>query len=169
MTEEGDHMGGGAMPEAGGGRKRKRALDANINVVPAIDLLSCCISFLLVTAVWTQISRLQAAPMGNGDTPDTQPQKALTVTLTIGERGYVLATSAGSQVEIPLAGRSSDGGVRYDRRGLEDRLKKLKTDFPDQSAITVAADDAVIYAELVHAIDACVGAGLANVSVMGAG
>jgi biopolymer transport protein ExbD len=163
-------MGGGAMPDGGGGgRKKKRALDANVNVVPAIDLLSCCITFLLVTAVWTQISRLQATPMGNGESPETEPQKTLTVTLTIGDRGYVLATSAGPQVEIPVAGRTSDGAVKYDVKGLEERLKKLKAEFPDQSAITVAADDAVVYAELVHAIDACVGAGLANVSVMGAG
>jgi biopolymer transport protein TolR len=51
-------MGGGAMPEQGGGGKRKKkSLDAIINVVPAIDLLSCLITFLLYTAVWTQISR----------------------------------------------------------------------------------------------------------------
>jgi biopolymer transport protein TolR len=162
-------MGGGAMPEGGGGKRKRRALDATVNVVPAIDLLSCCISFLLFTAVWTQISRLQTTPMGNGPAVETQPTKSLTVTLVIGERGYVLATSAGAQVEIPLAGRSSDGTVLYDVKGLAERLKKLKSEFPDQAAITVAADDAVLYADLVHTIDACVGAGLANVSVMGAG
>jgi hypothetical protein len=32
----------------------------------------------------------------------------------------------------------------------------------------VAADDTVLYADLVHAIDACIGAGLSNVAVMGA-
>jgi len=162
-------MGGGAMPQGGGGRRNKKALDANVNVVPAIDLLSCCISFLLVTAVWTQISRLQTAPMGNGPPEETQQTKSLTVTLTIGERGYVLATSAGAQIEIPATGRGADGGVAYDVRSLEERLKKLKAEFPDQSAITVAADDAVLYADLVHAVDACVGVGLANISIMGAG
>lgn len=162
-------MGGGAMPEGGGGKRKRRALDATVNVVPAIDLLSCCISFLLFTAVWTQIGRLQAAPMGSGPAAETQPTKSLTVTLVIGERGYVLATSAGAQIEIPLAGRSGDGTVLYDLKGLAERLKKLKSEFPDQAAITVAAEDAVLYADLVHTIDACVGAGLANVSVMGAG
>ena len=160
-------MGGTSLPE-GGGKKHKRALDATVNVVPAIDLLSCCISFLLFTAVWTQISRLQTAPIGNGPPAETQPVKSLTVTLTMGERGYVLATSAGAAVEIPALGRDG-AAVQYDVKGLAERLKKLKTDFPDQAAITVAADDAVLYADLVHTIDACVGAGLANVSVMGAG
>jgi biopolymer transport protein TolR len=162
-------MGGGAMPEGGGPKRKRRSLDANVNVVPAIDLLSCCISFLLFTAVWTQISRLQAAPMGNGPAAETQPTKSLTVTVVINERGYVLATSAGAQIEIPIAGRSGDGTVHYDVRGLTERLKKLKSEFPDQAAITVAAEDAVVYADLIHTIDACVGAGLANVSVMGAG
>jgi len=162
-------MGGGAMPEGGGRGRKRRTLDVTVNVVPAIDLLSCCISFLLFTAVWTQISRLQTSPTGSGSPTETQPTKALTVTVTIGERGYVLATSAGAQIEIPLAGRAGDGAAAYDLKTLTDRLKKLKTEFPDQAAITVAADDAVVYADLVHTIDACVGVGLANVSVMGAG
>src|SRR3990172_10411580 len=145
-------MGGGAMPQGGGSKRKRRALDATINVVPAIDLLSCCISFLLFTAVWTQISRLQAAPMGNGPPAETQPTKSLTVTVMIGERGYVLATSAGAQIEIPLAGRASDGAILYDVKGLTERLKKLKTEFPDQAAVTVAAEDAVAYTDLLPTI-----------------
>lgn len=159
-------MAGGAMPEAGG--KKKRSLDATINVVPAIDLLSCCIAFLLFTAVWTQIARLQAAPVGAG-IPETPTEKSLTVTVTIGEKGFVLATSAGAAIEIPAVGRQQGGEVQYDLKTLEERLKKLKGEFPDQAAITVAADDGVLYADLVHAIDVCVGAGLSNVSIMGAG
>jgi biopolymer transport protein ExbD len=162
-------MGAVGIPHGGGGKKARRALDATLNVVPAIDLLACCISFLLFTAVWTQVARLQVNPMGNGAPPEIAPGKTLTVTLTIGERGYVLATSAGAQIEIPAANRAADGTVEYDLKGLADRLKKLKSEFPDQAAVTVAAADAVLYADLVHAIDACLGAGLSNVSVMGAG
>jgi biopolymer transport protein TolR len=43
---------------AGGGSSRRRSLDADINLVPFIDLLSMCICFLLMTAVWTQIGSL---------------------------------------------------------------------------------------------------------------
>ncbi len=160
-------MGAVAIPEGGGGKRTRRSLDATLNVVPAIDLLACCISFLLFTAVWTQVSRLQVAPVGTG-APEAQPQKTLTVTLTVGPRGYVLATSAGAPIEIPATGKAADGTPQYDNKGLVERLKKLKSDFPDQSAVTVATDDAVIYSDLVHTIDACIGAGLSNVSVMGA-
>ena len=163
-------MGGGGMPDQGGGGKRKKkSLDAVINVVPAIDLLSCCITFLLYTAVWTQISRLQVQQLGMGapEPPQVEQQKTLVVTLAVGERGYALSTSAGGAFEIPGLGRNADGTVRYDLKALGDRLKQLKGDYPDASAVTVSAEDTVAYGDLVQVIDACIGAGLASVSVTG--
>src|SRR5512141_96535 len=132
--------GGGGMPDqGGGGKKKKKALDATINVVPAIDLLSCCITFLLYTAVWTQISRLQVQQLGTGapEPPTGEVQKTLLVTLTMGERGFNVATSAGSSVDIPSLGRDGEGRTRFDLKALGDNLKVLKGNNPDASAITV--------------------------------
>jgi biopolymer transport protein TolR len=163
-------MGGGAMPEqGGGGKRRKKSLDAVINVVPAIDLLSCCISFLLFTAVWTQIARLQVQQLGSG-APEPQveeTQKQLMVTLAMGERGFHLSTSAGLTPEIPALGRDDAGAVKFDLKGLAERLKGLKSDNPEAAAITVSAEDTVAYGDLVHVIDTCLGAGLLAVSVTG--
>ncbi len=162
-------MSGGAMPEEGGGKKKKKSLDAVINVVPAIDLLSCCITFLLYTAVWTQISRLQVMQLGTGaPEPTTAEQKqTLLVTLAMGERGFNLSTSSGSSVDIPSLGRDADGKIRFDLKALGDQLKQLKSGFPDASSITVSAEDTVSYGDLVQVIDTCVGSGLAAVSVTG--
>src|SRR5512142_285631 len=124
-------MGGGGMPEeGGGGKKKKKSLDAVINVVPAIDLLSCCITFLLYTAVWTQISRLQVQQLGTGapEIEQTEQQKQLLVTLAMGERGFNLSTSAGLSLDIPSLGRGQDGIVRYDLKVLGDKLKQLKSE-----------------------------------------
>ncbi len=164
-------MAGGAMPEAGGGRgRKKKALDAVVNVVPAIDLLSCCIAFLLFTAVWTQISRLQAQQMGpSGPPPTAEQQKQLQVTVSLTEKGMFLTTSAGMSLDIPSLGRSPDGGPVYDVKTLAQKLKQLKTEYPDQSAVTVASEDSVLYADLVKVIDTCVGAGLSAVAVTAAG
>jgi biopolymer transport protein ExbD len=163
-------MSGGAMPEqGGGGRKKKKALDANINVVPAIDLLSCCIAFLLYTAVWTQISRLQVQQLGTGAPETTSPdqqQKALAVTLAVGERGMALLVGDASY-DIPSLGRSAEGTVMQDLKALNTRLKAVKGEFPDQGAIIVTAEDTVPYGDLVHVIDACLAAGLMQVSVSG--
>ena len=161
-------MGGGGMPEEGGsGKKKKKSLDAVINVVPAIDLLSCCITFLLYTAVWTQISRLQVQQFGAGapEPVQTEQQKTLMVTLAVGERGMNLSTSGGLSVDIPLD--RAGGEVKQDYRALSERLKTLKSQHPEAAAVTVAAEDTVNYGDLVHVIDACMGQGLVSVSVTG--
>jgi len=147
-----------------GGRGRRRSLDLTINVVPAIDLLSCCITFLLVTAVWTQIARLQVSQYGSGPQSGGQ-RSAVTITLRLSPTGHVLQLSTGQDITVPATGKPGD--VRPDYAALAARLAELKQRFPDQSAITVAAEDTVPYAELVHTIDACVGAGLASVAVTG--
>jgi biopolymer transport protein TolR len=161
-------MGGGGMPEEGGGGKRKKkSLDAVINVVPAIDLLSCCITFLLYTAVWTQISRLQVQQFGAGapEPPAAEQKITQIVTLAVGERGMNLSTSGGLSLDIPLERAGSE--VRQDYKSLSDKLKQLKGDYPETAAITVSAEDTVSYGDLVQVIDTCVGQGLVSVSVTG--
>ena len=48
---------GVSMPAPQSGRKKP--VDAELNLVPFIDLLVCCICFLLITAVWTKMAQLQ--------------------------------------------------------------------------------------------------------------
>jgi biopolymer transport protein TolR len=160
-------MGGGAMPEQGGGKKGKKALDAVINVVPAIDLLSCCITFLLYTAVWTQISRLQVQQFGSGapEPPAGEQQKALLVTLAVGEQGMNLTTTAGLNVDIPV--ERVGGEAHQDLKTLGEKLKQLHADYPEATSVTVSSEDTIPYGDLVQVIDACVGEGLVSVSVTG--
>ncbi|HVV52020.1 MAG TPA: hypothetical protein VHO06_20295 [Polyangia bacterium] len=40
---------------------------AELNLVPYIDLLTCTVAFLLITAVWTQLARLEVRQRGRGD------------------------------------------------------------------------------------------------------
>ena len=83
-------MGGIAV---GGGHGGKKSLDSEIPLVPFIDLLLCCIMFLLVTAVWNKLARLNAnqqqpgaqAPM---DAPP--PEERIRLFLQIKNTGYVL-------------------------------------------------------------------------------
>ena len=159
-------MGGGAMPE-GGGKRGKKALDAVINVVPAIDLLSCCITFLLYTAVWTQISRLQVQQFGSGapEPPAGEQQKALLVTLSVGESGIRLTTTAGEDSDIPAQRVGTE--IHQDLKTLADKLKQLRANYPEASSVTVSSEDTILYGDLVQVIDTCIGQGLVSVSVTG--
>jgi biopolymer transport protein ExbD len=67
----------------GGAHSGRRSVDHELPLVPFIDFMICLIAFLLVTAVWSQMSRIEAtgrAP-GQGSTP-ALPQKELHVVVS---------------------------------------------------------------------------------------
>jgi len=148
----------GASPQEHTGKGGKKALDAELNLVPFIDLLSCCISFLLITAVWTQIAGLQVASSGGPPEQPTKQESTIDVKLLLNDKGYQL-TMAGANIDIPKV-----NGV-FDRKSLGEKLKTLKTSLPDQTAITVQPEDSVAYADLVETVDTAMGEKLRNVTV----
>src|SRR3954467_14672767 len=56
----------GVSVDTGSGKGRK-GVDAELNLIPFIDLLSVCILFLLMTAVWVQISKMSAFSQPSGE------------------------------------------------------------------------------------------------------
>jgi hypothetical protein len=60
----------GAIATGGGGRK---PLDHDLNMVPMIDLLMVTIAFLLVTAVWSHMNRLEGSAQVPGSIGDVPP------------------------------------------------------------------------------------------------
>ena len=59
-----------------GGKGGRRSLDSEINMIPMIDLLICTISFLLITAVWSQMARINAdAQVPGPPNPDKELEK----------------------------------------------------------------------------------------------
>ena len=142
--------GGGdpGVPQRGG----KKPLDAVINLVPFIDLMAVTIAFLIMTAVWTQLGRVQAGAAGGAGEAATEE---LPLTLVIAERELRLTFGSSVYEPIPIG----------DFAKLEARLHEIKAAAPAQRAITVQAEDAVKYEVLVRVIDACIGADLSAVSV----
>ena len=142
----------------------KKPLDAAINLVPFIDLMAVTISFLIMTAVWTQIGRLQVSSSG-GPTIDTNEPPQLSVTLLLTDRELKLSAGGATFDAIPLV---RDAQRRLDLARLGEKLKELKAQQPDLVAITLNAEDTVRYEDLVRVIDECIAQGLPNVSVAGA-
>src|SRR3954470_9051210 len=93
---------GGAAPTPGG-KGNKKPLDAAINLVPFIDLLSCCISFLLITAVWTQLARMDVVQKGQGaagSTDEKPPENVVNLTVFVDKDGYTFSKSTGESTAI---------------------------------------------------------------------
>lgn len=142
----------------------KKPLDAQINLTPFIDLMAVTICFLIMTAVWTQIGRLQVSQQGQGGDPTEQDQKEqIQVTLTLGEKEIKLMAGPTQLPPIPI---HRDDKGKLDLAALTAQLKEVKAQLPpDKSDITLQTEDNVRYEDLVRVIDECIGGGLPNVSV----
>jgi biopolymer transport protein TolR len=140
----------------------KKALDAAINLVPFIDLMAVTISFLIMTAVWTQIGRLQVSQSGGPSSDEPQDKETLPVTLLITEKELKLTVGGSVFDPIPMV---RDAKGKIDLAKLKDKIKELKTNKPDQQAITLQTEDNVRYEDLVRIIDECIGAGLPSIQV----
>ncbi|MFZ5471617.1 MAG: ExbD/TolR family protein [Myxococcota bacterium] len=154
----------GGMDLGQGGKGGKKPLDTAINLVPFIDLMAVTISFLIMTAVWTQIGRLQVSQAGGPSDPNKQEEEQKTVPLNLLITDKELRLTAGGSAFDPIP-FTRDSKGKLDLAKLTAKIKELKTQLPDQSAITLQTEDAVRYEDLVRIIDECIGSGLPNVSV----
>lgn len=154
----------GGMDLGGGGKGGKKPLDATINLVPFIDLMAVTIVFLIMTAVWTQIGRLQVSNSGqNAGEEAPPPDQAPPVNLLITDRELKLSVG-GSQLDPILISR--DAKDRLEVSTLIAKLKEIKQgQTVDQGNITLQPEDTVRYEDLVRVIDTCVGNGFAAVAV----
>jgi biopolymer transport protein ExbD len=153
-------MGGAAPTPTGKGGKKP--LDASLNLVPFIDLLSCCISFLLITAVWTQLARMDVTQKGQGAagaSDEKPPENVVTLTLFVNKDGYTFSKSTGDSTDIPKKGDD------YDYIKLADVLKDAKTAYPDKNDIQIKSDDDVVYNNIIHTMDVVVSAKFPDVSL----
>lgn len=148
----------GASP----GSSEKGSLNVELNIVPFIDLMSCLTAFLLVTAVWVNLSSLEATAQGrsrDGLPADEEPPR-LAILI---EQGHITVSSFPSGE----ARRVSAG----DWSGLEGALRAFMT-ARELPAVEVAADSTAVhpiaYSELIHAMDAAVKVGYLRVGVVDA-
>lgn len=73
---------------SGGGRGRRKTLNFELNLVPFIDVLSTCICFLLMTAVFINLGSINVS-QAVGSQADKSQQKTGSVTVSLGGGGDV--------------------------------------------------------------------------------
>lgn len=133
-----------------GGKGGKKALDAELNLVPFIDLLVCCICFLLITAVWTQMARIEVNQKGKGTASkkEDKPQEMqVKITILVGEDGYTV-TAGSTRLVI------NKQGEHYDVEKLGKELRDIKVQLPNKNDLTVAVEDGIAFKHIVKAMDA---------------
>lgn len=144
----------------GGAHSGKKSVDSEIPLIPFIDLLLCCVMFLLVTAVWNRLASVpanQQVPSPNA--VDVEQAPTISLYLEVTHAGYTIASSAGDRVEIPMS-----AGV-YDQETLRARLAERHLAEPSRHDIIVAPEDGVHYADVITGMDLAMGEGFDDVSL----
>jgi len=100
----------GGVDVGGGGGGKRKSLDSEINMIPMIDLLMVTISFLLITAVWSHMARINAdAQVPGPPRPDVEqtpvpPEKQLNIEMR-SEDKFVLIWKQGAttvdSIDVP--------------------------------------------------------------------
>ena len=146
-----------------GGKTGKKAVNAELNLVPYIDLLTCMVAFLLNTAVWSQLARLEAHQKGQGQAgEETPPEKVVKLVVVVNGEGFNLVAGDDQQ---PIPKR----GDQYDFEKLANELKKFKDTHPDKSDVQVASEDAIKFETLVKTMDIALTSRFPDISLIDAG
>lgn len=145
-------------------RSGGRSSNTELNLVPFIDLMSVLITFLLITAVWSQVSMIQLGssiygkknenqdptpPPPLADIPLRLDVKADRFQLIVGSERFQIAKSAGN----------------YDVAALAKRLVAVKEKYPEKVDAVITMNDELAYENLILGMDTLLQSGFQTISV----
>jgi biopolymer transport protein ExbD len=149
-----------------GSSSTRRETNRELALVPFIDFLLCLVAFLLVTAVWSNMSRLPADASVPGKPECCRPPtKPKTLHVTVEDSRFVLSWREGGQVltrnEIARhAVRAASGDIRFPEltRAIEQEWRangqhRAASDRTLDSAV-LHTPNSLAYADLVGVMDA---------------
>ncbi len=151
--------------EEGDGSGRQIAVEPNI--VPFIDLMSVLIIFLLITAVWSQVSMIQIGSSVYGKKTTEKvakppPKAEIPFRLDVMRSGYRVLIST-KRHRFPKVNNE------YDFKKLLSYLKDIKKTYPEKNDAVITIDDSLAYGELVKGMDALLIAGFPELAVATSG
>lgn len=152
-------MGGVSEPMPGG--KGKKSVNVELNLVPFIDLMTVCITFLLITAVWTQTGRINIdqSVQRAQEKPKEQKEPPKRLIIMLDKSGFSLKWADNPTEVIPM------GSNGYNIEALKAKLKGLKDQISKDQKVVVAPEDTVAYTNLIAVMDTLLDVGLPNMMV----
>jgi biopolymer transport protein TolR len=145
-----------------GGKGGRKAVNSELNLVPYIDLLTCMVTFLLITAVWTQLARIDVTQKGQAQSAEQTDEKPpeTKLVIVINEDGFTIAGgAAGDQRPI----KKKEGKYDYDSLALI--LKEVKKTYPDKKDVHIASEDTIQYEFVIQTMDTALSAQFPDIAV----
>lgn len=131
-------------------RKRTRIAEEELNITAFLNLMVVLIPFLLLNAVFAQVSVLQLnLPSSEAQPPSEENKPTLALEVIIrGDRYVVMDRNSGPLKTIA----ATESG--HDVTGLRAFLVDVKQKFPDVTSVTLLAEDTTPYELLIQTMDA---------------
>ena len=140
-----------------------RSTNVDVNLVPFIDLMSVLITFLLITAVWTQVSMIQLGSSIYGKKTTDQinpppPVADIPLRLDIKDFGFRLIVG---QDKFTFEKKNGE----WDITELTERLKVVRQMYPEKSDATITVDNEIPYEKMILGMDVLLAGGFGSISV----
>jgi biopolymer transport protein TolR len=140
---------------------RQKPVNAELNLVPYIDLLTCMVAFLLITAVWTQLASLSVSQKGPGTDSEDLAVPDEKIAVVVHDDGFNVIVGNDQK---PLPTRA--GALDFAALGAE--LEAVKRAHPRKNDLQVMSGDGVGFDALVRTMDASIAAGFPDLSLLDA-
>ncbi len=146
---------------------RKKHLDFELNLVPFIDLLSVCICFLLMTAVWLNVTSINVKQAVGGQS-QTETEKKPTVWVMLAENGD-LTMDFKSAAKIPANMQklrvAAEAG-RFNLDGLSKILQQIKVVEPELRTVLIHPKAQTSYEDMIDVMDRFRNSGMNDLGVV---
>ena len=141
-------------------KSRTRSLNADVNLVPFIDFLSTCICFLLLTAVWIQISNLEVKQaFGVADAANNISKNELEIQFK-SSHDMILNLKEKNKIKKSFTlNFQNDISTK-----LPNLIREIKKQYPFDSA-TITTSSLVIHENFVQVLDSLRGEGVQELGV----
>ncbi len=134
-----------------GGRGRKKNMNFELNLVPFIDVLSVCICFLLVTAVFINLGSIHVSQAVGSEKLDETPSKG-SITVSMGGQGDVrfeVKDVKGFTGDLNLVTVKGSGG-KVNFAKTEEWIKAFSTRFADVKTVLLMPNPTSKYDDMIQ-------------------
>jgi biopolymer transport protein ExbD len=147
-------------------RKHKKHLDFEVNLIPCIDLLSVCICFLLLTAVWLHIGSINVKQAVGGQSQAETVKKPLLWVYMAEDGQLTFNVQQSSLVPSTLANLKLPGAEGHVNIGELGRvLAQLTTKDPGLKTALIQPQAKSSYEDIINLMDEFKKLGLTDLGV----
>lgn len=146
---------------------RKKHLDFDLNLVPFIDLLSVCICFLLITAVWLNIGSMNVKQAVGGQSAAETEKKPLIWVMLNDKGDLTLDVKAGGRLPAKMLKTTiANEAGHFNLGALASQLEAMKAIEPSLRTALIHPRARTSYEDIIDLMDQFKKAGMADLGVV---